>query len=602
MRLHCAIAKAWPLLLLGWLVSSSPVPAAPAEWRQVESKDFTLLSDADPRDIEQFCLAYAAFREVLTTLFAPDRATLVRPTLVVFRSERALADHVPPSTRRDFKTQVYTTEIDGAPITTLTVAGEWTRALQTAFEAETMWTLRRLGYRLPLWMSQGTGQVLSTVRAQRGVCVFGEDDNRFVTPLRRRGWLEWDRFFDVHTGSPEYAGRDSEGLFHAQAWALMHWLLLKDDQGRERFKDLAERWRTEGSLEAVATVAQRPIDTLTREIGRYINTKAQIRRIPFDSAAIKAAWRIGPADTVRLEVCRAALLESSGRLPAADAALKRAEAVGAGSPLLHEALGRRAQREGRGDEALQFYREAIAAGTVNPAPYLASANARLDLSSVNGADVAGGGARNVAEALLEIRQAIAADPGSAMAYRTLGRALFIAPNLKPDALAELQPGLTLGTESAHVRFYLALLHERLKQMDQHFAELATLATDPETPELLRAQATRRWLTSTLRVAESEAEHAVKIGQFDGARRQLREHITDAEALGVRSDGFKPIGDWIDENEQLARLRALYDNQQWAEFVDRAKVYLVKFPNASNLDRIRSYLEKAEKMLTPAPAP
>ena len=595
MRISGASAKLGRWLGVVVLGLSSSV-GAPAEWRQLEGNGFTLLSDAPPRNLESFALTYSAFRRVLSLLLVPDHRTLVHSTVVLFRSEQALAQHVPASDWENAKIKAFSLEIDGAPLVAMSIAGDWTQALPTAFESETMWTLRRLGYRVPIWMSQGAGQVMSTLRLHKDVCIFGEDDDRFRTPLRRRTWMPWDRFFEVNAGSPEYIGPNADGLYHAQAWALMHWLLLKDESGRERFMKLAEAWRETGPIEAVPAVMQHPLAGFSKEIDRYIQRKAQVRRIPFDTATVKSAMKIQKADTVRLEVCLATLLEQKGSMAEADAALRRAEVVSPDSPLLREALARRALREGRTDEALTRYREAVAAGTPNPKPYLISANARLDLSSVGGVDYPGGGASNVAEALVEIRQALAIDPGSAQAYRALGRAHFVAPRVGPDALAELEAGITPGADGAQIRLYQALIQERLGRIDDHLTSLATIVSDPEVPESLRKRAAQRWQHSATKTAEQSAEREVKEGRHDEARKHVRRLRASAESLGVSTAPYEPMLEWIDENEQLARLKTLYDGKRWVEFAKEAETYLAAYPEVTNAPRIRTYLAEVEKIL------
>lgn len=578
------------------VVGISSLVGAPAEWRQLEGNGFTLLSDAPPRDLESFALTYSAFRQVLTVLLVPDHKTLVHSTVVLFRSERDLAQHVPASDWENAKIKAFSLEIDGAPLVAMSIAGNWTLTLPTAFESETMWTLRRLGYRLPIWMSQGAGQVMSTLRLHKDVCIFGEDDDRFRIPLRRRTWLPWDRFFEIDVGSPEYIGPSADGLYHAQAWALMHWLLLKDESGRERFMKLAESWRETGSVVAVPAIMQHPLAGFNKEIERYIQRKAQVRRIPFDTGAVRSALKIQTADTVRLEVCLATLLEQKGSMVEADTALRRAEAVSPDSPLLREALARRALREGRTEEALARYREAIAAGTPNPQPYLTSANARLDESSVGGVDYPGGGASNVAEALVEIRKALALDPGNAAAYRALGRAHFVAPRVGPDALIELEAGIIPGADGAQIRLYQALIQERLGRIDDHLTSLASIVSDLEIPVNLRNRAAQRWQQSATRAAEQFAEREVNEGRHLEARDHVKRRRASAEALGLPTAPFEPMLEWIDENEQLARLKTLYDGKRWVEFAKEAEAYLATYSKATNAPRIRTYLAEVQKIL------
>ena len=557
-------------------------------WNELEGDGFVILSDARPRDVDRFALAYSAFYRAFENLFVTESRRLSKSTLLLFASDSELHSHLAKETGSKLETLGFSIDVDGAPISVFSIEGSPERTLQTAFEAEGMWAIRRLGYFMPVWMTQGAGQVLSTVEVEKGRYVVGRDTRDFAGDLRVNNWLKWDRFFDVHTGSKEYQVTGTS-IFHAQAWALMHWILSKDDRGSQRFRQLVEELRTKTALNAVQTVMNEKADRLRDAIESHLRKAAKGTRVGFDEKAVRAAWKLRPASPARVAAARAEVLARSGRTAEADVLLTQMRLQDPDSPWINEAYARRAMMSRDDAEAVRLYREAIKAGSENPVAYLISADERLNRSRAGGLDFEGQGNHlYVDEALGEIRRAIELDPGSGMGYQLLGRAFFVSPTVDPAMVDELSKGKMDAKSGAQVRFYLGLLYHRLGMDDAYVNELSDLAENEDTPNDIKTKAMKRLKSHPLVIAKIALQDLVGEGKFGEARRRLEPASSDSFKLSPSQRAG--LTTWLAEQEAIAELKVLYDGRQWPLFRAKAEAFITNHPQSPAAERVRSYLE------------
>lgn len=567
--------------------------AGAATWQQLEAPGFTLLSDASKREIEGFALNYAAYREALKVLFVPEGQRLPPSTLVLFRSQSQFEKHARKSQRDGYEMKASSMEMDGRPLVALAVDGDRARAQELAFEFETIWALRRLGYLVPIWMSQGSGRLLSSLELKKGECVFG--DGRSSRDLYRRssGWIDWPRFFDIHTGSPEYAGSRADGMYHEQAWGLMHWILLRDEGGVDRFRRLAQRWRETSALLAVEEVMGESSKNFSREVRRYVLREAEPRRLAFDEAATRASWTLSAADPARVHTTLAYLLDAAGRPKEAEAAMALARAAGTDNVAYLEGMARRLKKARQDAEALALYRQAILAGSRNPVAYLVSADGYLDESQSAGADYAGGGGNNVHDAEREIQKALELDPGSPEAYRLLGRMYFISPKVPEDAIERLSVGVTSGEAGAAVRLYRAWLYQRAQKMDEALADFRAIMEDPEVEPRTKARARDTMSRMAINVAKSRLDKSLRTRQYDEALTHL-DQIEKAAADDELTADFAALRSFVAERRTLDELQDLRKARDWRAFILKAEAFLSTYPQSRAASQVTRLLEEARK--------
>ena len=578
------------IVCLGIAGGGGPMPAA-EQWLRLESEDVTMLTDASPKDALGFAVGYSAFRHVFNTLLAPVGHKPPPTQLILFRKHSALAKYC--GNERNSRTELLTltTEIDGRALVAFSLEDGRTEALQRAFEFETIWGLRRVGLMLPLWMSQGAGEVLSTLRIEKGKCVIGLRRDNFDDVLVIRPWQPWPEFSVVTPASAGYYAKGPACSFHAQAWGVMHWVLLaKPDAARERFAALArqthEMGRADDALSAVFAIAPLEVkDAIRRHVRGGGRTE-----IPFDAEIERTRLVVTKARMAEVHVRLNDLLRAVGRASDADVELERAREVATDDPLVKEASARRAVLANKTDEAIALYREAIAAGSTNPWAFLISAIGWLDWASVGGEGSEGQGGEGADKAIREIRRALLLDPGNDEAYPALGRAFFMAERFTAENLEELTPGLTAPATGPSVRYFRAMLERRLGKTADCLADLQRVAEHPESRPPLISSAREQIDVTHFLTTQREVNSLVQQKKYREALRCIDE-VTRPDLSRSAGDRFTALRAWVDETAKQADLAPVGDAGKSNDFRRSAEGFLKEHPNSPEAEAIRQALER-----------
>lgn len=215
------------ILLL--LLLPLPVSALPRErdvWHRVQTDHFVFFSNATERRSRQIAANLERLRDVLVQLnpgmeLGSDRTLY----LYVFDDNLSL---VP-----------YKLLYKGKPAN---IAGYFMArpdATYMVMQAEPGVDIERLLYhellhyvmgakhrRLPLWFSEGMAEFYSTFHATDQNAEIGRALEGHIRTLRESNMIPLSRLFTVDYNSKDYNEDYRQGIFYAQSWALVHYLLL----------------------------------------------------------------------------------------------------------------------------------------------------------------------------------------------------------------------------------------------------------------------------------------------------------------------------------------------------------------------------------------
>ena len=88
--------------------------------------------------------------------------------------------------------------------------------------------LREADERLPLWLNEGLAEFYQNTEIHDRKVLLGEPNQQHLTFLRQQKLLPLATLFSVDEKSPYYLEEKNGAIFHAQCWALTHYLMLKD--------------------------------------------------------------------------------------------------------------------------------------------------------------------------------------------------------------------------------------------------------------------------------------------------------------------------------------------------------------------------------------
>jgi tetratricopeptide (TPR) repeat protein len=128
---------------------------------------------------------------------------------------------------------------------------------------------------LPVWFEEGLSELYQSFRVSGGKVQLGFADPIHLMRLNTTSLIPFNEFMAIHHNSPLYNERDRKGIFYAQSWALVHYLLVGSDERRpeaHRFINLVTSGvpQTEAFDTAFSTDLAGLEDELRRYVGRRI--------------------------------------------------------------------------------------------------------------------------------------------------------------------------------------------------------------------------------------------------------------------------------------------------------------------------------------------
>jgi tetratricopeptide (TPR) repeat protein len=401
------------LCLLLAVSQYAPV-AAKDTWVSVRTKNFLLIGNAGEKDIRKVGLKLEQFREVFTRLFPKMRFNTPVPTTVIvfkdvssygpFRPSPNIAGYFQPGPDVNYITLI--TESRGQQDPFSVIFHEYTHLLlQNTFKE------------IPLWFNEGLAEYYSTFKISDDQKItLGAPIGNHVFRLRESQMLPLRTLFEVDHKSPHYNETEKQGIFYAQSWALMHYLIIGKEGKVEQLSKFIELL---GARVAVDQAFQQAFGTsfevMEKELREYVKkdrynilTGHFEHKLELDTEA--AATVLTEAET-QAYLGDLLLHTNNG---SAHPYLEKALRLDPNLAMAHASLGMAYFREGELDKAQASLERAVAANSQN---YLAHYYYALVLSGVESGTVRSYPADVVAKIRDHLEKAITLRPDYPEPYK-----------------------------------------------------------------------------------------------------------------------------------------------------------------------------------------
>ncbi len=418
-------------------------------WTSVRSKNFFLAGNASEKDIRKAAIKLEQFRDVFTMLFPKAKLSSSVPTRVlVFKDKGTYKPFMP----------VYQGKINevagffqpGSDINYITLTAELrdSHPYSTVFHEFVHSLTNENTIRLPTWFNEGLADYYSTFEITDGdkKVWLGKVVANHVLWLREKKFMPLPQLFAITTGSAEYNEKDKKGVFYAQSWAMVHYLMLGDN-GKRR-PQLSQFLRLLGNGVAQGEAFEQAFKTdysvLEKELRDYINRdsyKVEVvtmnEKLQFDTE-----MQAAPLGEAEAQFYLGDLLLHMHR-DEAEEYLQRAITLDSKLALTHSAMGVLRMRQKRPAEAKQHLQQAVTIGSDNHLVhyYYAFALSREGMDE-----------NNIVKAF---------SPESVQAMREhLEKAIKLAPNFAESyfllAFVSVVTGENLDLAAEHLKRVLAL--------------------------------------------------------------------------------------------------------------------------------------------------
>jgi thioredoxin-like negative regulator of GroEL len=276
------LLKFYLLIFTVSLCAFSNVSAsAKDEWFQVKSKNFTMIGNAGEKEIRRVATKLEQFREVFRQLLPQMQSASPVPTsVIVFKDDKSFAPFKPVNASGQPSDWVTGFFLKGEDVNyiTLSTEGKDEQVYTTIFHEYTHFLVdNAIGRsKIPPWLNEGFAEYYERFKIEDDQKVtLGAVNNNHLVLLAQRSFIPFNTFFTTDYYTLNRQGKDRVGVFYAQAWALMHYLLHSDDGTRKKqldeFIDLLAQGKT--PREAFPQAFQTNFVAMQLELRNYVGQK-----------------------------------------------------------------------------------------------------------------------------------------------------------------------------------------------------------------------------------------------------------------------------------------------------------------------------------------
>jgi Tfp pilus assembly protein PilF len=465
------------------------------QWRQMRSANFFLVGDVGEGDLRRVAGRLEQFRAAVGVILPKASMTSATPTtVIVFRSHRNYEPFKPIADGKVLEHIAgYFLPGDAVNYITLTTEtrGEVGDERFGIIYHELVHLMVNNTVRgVPVWFNEGLAEYYRTLEiAGNGKQVqVGGIHSPHVLLLREQ-FIPLEQLVAVDHGSPLYNEGSKASVFYAESWALVHYLLIGENQKYAK--------QVPALLDALITGApfaeacQKALGVssaqLQKELRSYVGgDRFSSMRFTFAEplAAVErlTATPLADADA---HATAGSLLVRMDRVEEGQAYLERAIALDPVNAAAHSTLGALYSRQGNAARARQHLQQAAAAGGASAQTYYDLADALIAIT----AGAASPDAADTAAIEQALRQAIALNPSFADAHARLARHLASRPGDGAEVFSLQQKAMALapGREDYLLNFaYYLSNRQRFAEAKTVLSRLAAVASDTAIRENARS--------------------------------------------------------------------------------------------------------------------
>lgn len=371
------LAVGWGVRRLGFILLCLALGVAGArgagKWITAQTDNFILFSSASEAESRELLEDLERLRAVLRKGFnlPPAREPVTR--VMAFSSRREF-NHYKPLFEGKTKTDVVGYHSGGDDAAYIAIdLGSADRAKRTIYHEYLHQMASVHDLNLPLWLNEGFAEFYSTFRMKKGEVILGDPIEEHVRFLRQVRAFNVRDLVAIREDSPAYNEGFRQGVFYAQSWALVHYLLCgksaRDNAaGLSRYMTMRRSAVLDGAdtqrFEAAFGV---DYETIEKELTRYLRGGRYNRYTGVvDTGPLPVIPTFVPADPAVLDCALIELQWRAQQTPAAKFELLTLAEANPTRPEPHESLGAISWRENQWEEAVRHWRRAAELGSRNP--------------------------------------------------------------------------------------------------------------------------------------------------------------------------------------------------------------------------------------------
>jgi tetratricopeptide (TPR) repeat protein len=574
------------VLLVGLSVAfSAPAVHAKDNWIVVRTPNFNLVGNASEKDVRLVATRLEQFRDVFTRLFPLAKFNSPVPTTVlVFKSMSSYKPFMIPGTAGYFQ--------KGEDVNYITLTTELgaQNPFGVIYHEYVHLLIDNTAGNVPVWFNEGLAEYYSTFDIEEDRKVhLGELIPYHLQTLRDEKMLPLRRLFAVDHYSPEYNEGSKRGMFYAESWALVHYMILGNKGERlPQFSKFLKLTASNASLnEAFKESFQTEVETMEKELKKYIEGHTfRMQIATFEhKLEVEGEITVTPLTEADAQAYLGDLLLHVNRLSDAETRLQQALTLDPKQAMAQASLGILRARQGKFAEAKQNLREAVSEDSSSYLTHYYYAYA-LSREGMDANDyIQTYTPENAAIIRAELKKAIELNPNFTESYSLLAFVNMVRGEELDASIDLLKKALALSPGRQDLSFHLAQIYMRQEKFDLAKQTLEPLREAKDRQLKVRAESL---LKSIKNYQDTVASYSSGSGAPKLQRREDKsDEVATEEQPRSASDYLQDALRSVEAGEQ--RVQGLFiklecDNKAVAYFVVEVadRTYKIR---ATSLERI-----------------
>lgn len=505
-----------PVLLVVCFAQTSV--SAKDEWLRVQSKNFQLYGNASEKEIRGVATKLEQFREAFRQIFPKVKYNSAIPTnVIVFKSAGSFKDYKPVNAKGKAMTNIagYFQSGEDVNYIALSTEGEKTDTYQTIFHEYIHFLINNdLGRsNIPAWFNEGIAEYYEQFVIENDDKVtLGALDQNNLEYLRQNKLIPLETFFNIDNYSLHQQGSDGVGLFYAQAWALMHYLLQSNNGARNSQLTQFLNALLDGKTpkESFTKAFQIDYATMEKELKKYVEQRTfRIQTATFKTKlTFDADIKVTPLSEANAKATLGDLLYHTNRINEAETHLQTALALDADSILANTSLGLVKAKQRNFPEAKKYLEKAVALDDKNYLTHYQYAFA-LSREGMNENDyVTNYKDETVGKIRQALKKSIALNPDYAESYGLYAFVSIVQNDEIDQAINYMKKAVALAPGNQWYQMRVAELYQRKEDFVNARQIAEKVAQTADEPGL------RSYAQNTLRSIDSYQAQMERVKNFN----------------------------------------------------------------------------------------
>lgn len=534
-------------LTLSLLASTAFAIEPPREkerWTTLKIEELTVYSSASDYTTRSVASSLVRLRDVLSVVTKLKVRSPLPTKVFIFSDERSFAPYAEAAMGRpDHLSGVFLSNRDGNYVL---INGSARGVNHVVYHELTHYFLRNtLPAKVPLWFNEGLAEFYTTVIADTGSVDVGRPVEQHVLWLRNQALIPLKDLFAVNHDSKEYHEGDRRGVFYAESWALVHYLMMGNPARRSQLgtyvgliasgKTIDDAFRTafHGSYDDLERELRKYIRSFSMSFMRYTVADLKATDVPAPMPLARDALLVGLADLL--------IHTHTPHFGEAETFLTAALQANPSSADANAEMGVAKSWQRQNAEAETYFEKAVQLGSRDALPYVLYADSILRRTDASARRNAGVPQADVLKARELFRKAAELNPSSAIAFSGLGATYTMTPGDPAPGIAALEKSLALAPSEADALYNLVVLDARAGRRDEALKRLDALAAVADA-EIVRHARENIDFADLNRAAElgragknAEAAEIMKSVAAQTTNEQLKERLTEQLSSNAHVD-------------------------------------------------------------------